>query len=63
MGPIANPGYASLKAVLHPDKTDDFYFVADGKGGHIFSKTYREHEKNVDQYRQMRKAQTVVVEQ
>lgn len=63
MGPIANPGYASLKAVLHPDKTDDFYFVADGKGGHIFSKTYREHEKNVDQYRQMRKAQMVVVEQ
>lgn len=56
-GPISNPGYAALKAVLHPDKTDDFYFVADGKGGHTFSKTYSEHEKKVAQYRQIRKAQ------
>lgn len=57
IGPISNPGYASLKAVLHPDETDDLYFVADGKGGHTFSKTYGEHEKNVAQYRQIRKAQ------
>jgi len=56
-GPISNPGYASLKAVLHPDNTDDLYFVADGKGGHTFSKTYREHEQKVAQYRQWRKAQ------
>lgn len=56
IGPISNPGYASLKAVLHPDQTDDLYFVADGKGGHIFAKTYREHEKNVAEWRQIRKA-------
>ena len=56
-GPISNPGYASLKAVLHPDKTDDLYFVADGKGGHVFSKTYKEHEKNVGQYRAWRRSQ------
>lgn len=55
-GPISNPGYASLKAVLHPDKTQDLYFVADGKGGHVFAKTYAEHEKNVANYRKMRKA-------
>lgn len=57
MGPISNPGYAALKAVLHPDKTEDLYFVANGKGGHVFSKTYAEHENNVAQYRQLKKAQ------
>ena len=54
-GPICNPGYEALKAVLHPDKTEDIYFVADGKGGHTFSKTYTEHEKNVAHYRALRK--------
>ena len=57
IGAISNPGYAALKAVLHPDKTDDLYFVADGKGGHTFAKTYAEHEKNVEKYRQMRNSQ------
>ena len=56
IGPISNPGYASLWAVFHPDKTDDLFFVADGKGGHVFAKTNREHEENVAQYRRMRKA-------
>ncbi len=55
-GPISNPGYATLKAVLNPDQTEDLYFVADGKGGHVFAKTYKEHEKNVENYRQMRRA-------
>ena len=55
-GPISNPGYASLKAVLHPDQTDDLYFVADGKGGHVFSKTYKEHEQHVENYRKIRRA-------
>ena len=54
-GPISNPGYAALNAALHPDKTDDLYFVADGKGGHVFAKTYEEHQKNVERYRQLKK--------
>ncbi len=53
--PISNPGYASLKAVLNPDTTEDLYFVADGKGGHVFSKTYREHEIHVQNYREQRR--------
>ncbi len=57
MGPISNPGYAALKAVLHPDKTEDLYFVADGKGGHSFSKTYKDHEQNVAVYRRIQKTQ------
>ena len=52
-GPISNPGRASIEAVLHPMKTKDIYFVADGTGGHVFSPTYREHQQNVQNWRQI----------
>jgi UPF0755 protein len=42
--PIASPGLASLKAVLHPEKTDYLYFVARYDGTHVFSRTLSEHQ-------------------
>jgi len=48
-GPIANPGIASINAVLYPQNTDFIYFVADKQGAHHFSKTYEEHLKAIEQ--------------
>ena len=44
--PIANVGAAAIRAVLRPADTNYLYFVADGQGGHIFSKSYDEHMKH-----------------
>jgi len=52
--PIANPGRASLEAALNPADTNALYFVADGKGGHVFAETYEEHLENVKRWRALR---------
>lgn len=45
--PICNPTMSTIRAVLRPARTPYLYFVADGKGRHIFSRTYREHLRNI----------------
>ena len=55
-GPIANPGRASLEATANPARTRDLFFVADGTGGHTFTETYDQHQKNVAKLRTMEKA-------
>lgn len=50
-GPIANPGKAAIEAALNPDSTEYIFFVADGTGGHAFSKTLKEHNANVAKWR------------
>jgi UPF0755 protein len=57
-GPIANPGLASLEATANPARTKEIYFVADGTGGHVFSESYEQHQKNVAKLRAIEKAST-----
>jgi UPF0755 protein len=54
-GPIANPGKASIAAVLHPAETKALYFVADGTGGHVFADTFAEHQANVAKWYAIRR--------
>ncbi|MDB4080818.1 endolytic transglycosylase MltG [Amylibacter sp.] len=53
---IGNPGKLAIEAALNPQKTDFLYFVADGSGGHVFSKTLREHNINVAKWRKIERA-------
>lgn len=52
-GPIGNPGEASLRAAIQPAQTNYLYFVANTQGGHFFSATLAEHNKNVVKYRRL----------
>src|SRR4051812_31598052 len=56
IGPIANPGRASIAAVLDPAPTAALYFVADGTGGHVFADPLQQHQANVARWYAIRRA-------
>lgn len=49
-GPIGNPGEKSIIAAIFPEKHNYLYFVADGFGGHVFTKSLIEHNKAKEKY-------------
>lgn len=53
--PISNPGKAAIFATVRPMETKELYFVARGDGGHRFSKTLKEHNRNVRKLRNYEK--------
>ncbi len=52
--PICHPGKEAIYAAFYPLETDELYFVADGSGGHIFARTYEEHQLNHENWRRIR---------
>lgn len=55
VGPITNPGRASIAAVLNPEATGALFMVADGTGGHWFADTLAEHNANVAKWYAIRR--------
>jgi UPF0755 protein len=56
-GPICHPGREAITAVLNPFVSQELYFVADGTGGHVFARTLREHNQNVNKWRRIQREQ------
>lgn len=53
--PIGSPGRLSILAALYPEQHAYLFFVADGKGGHRFSRNYTEHQRAVREWRRTRR--------
>ena len=56
-GPVNNPGRKAILAALFPEQHGYLFFVADGFGGHIFTRTFAEHQRAVRDFRKIRRMQ------
>lgn len=52
-GPITNPALGAIRAVLEAEEHEYRFFVADGKGGHVFSRTFEQHRQAAADYRRL----------
>jgi UPF0755 protein len=48
--PIALPSKKAIEAAMHPDNSQNIYFVATGNGGHKFSTNLQDHNRAVQEY-------------
>ena len=48
--PICNPGLEAIAAVLNPTKTECLFYLHDTNGQIHCSKTYEEHQKNIEKF-------------
>ncbi|OGG28851.1 hypothetical protein A2973_04495 [Candidatus Gottesmanbacteria bacterium RIFCSPLOWO2_01_FULL_49_10] len=48
--PIANPGLASIKAVIYPEDSNYWYYLHDPRGSAHYARTIEEHEQNIASY-------------
>jgi hypothetical protein len=59
-GPICSPGESAIQAVMNATPgTNDLYFVANGKGRHIFAPTYQQHLENIAMVKSRMKAESM----
>ena len=56
-GPIANPGTSSIDAALYPAPVRHLYFVSRNDGSHVFSTSYRDHQRAVRRYQRSSRAE------
>jgi UPF0755 protein len=48
--PICSPGRDAIRAAFEPAKTEFLFFLAKGDGGHVFARTFEEHQANIAKY-------------
>jgi len=54
MGPIANPSFEAIQAVMAPAATDFLFFVSKNDGTHQFTTNYADHQRAVEEWQRNR---------
>ncbi len=50
-GPITNPSLSTIEASVFPQQHDFIYMVANPEGGHVFTRTFEEHQIESEKWR------------